>query len=72
MYRLPAGVFNTSCKQDFALFRTRFLKFWLILFFVCLIVFPFIVDAYLVSIANLIGVSIIGAIGLNILTGFAG
>ena len=37
-----------------------------------MIAFPFVADAYLVSIANLIGISIIGAMGLNILTGFAG
>ena len=72
MQRLPAGVFNTSYKQDMALFRTRFLRFWIGVLFLCLIAFPFAANAYYVSVAILIGISIIGAIGLNILAGFAG
>ncbi len=72
MYRLPCGTFNTTYKQDMALFRTKFLKFWMAVFFIALIVFPFVSNYYFLSLANLIGIAIIGALGLNILTGFAG
>ena len=72
MQRLPAGVFHTSYKQDLALFRTRFVRVWMGVLCVGLMAFPFAVNAYYVSVANLIGIAIVGAIGLNILTGFAG
>ena len=72
MYRLPSGVFNATYQQDSALFRTKFQKFWLISFFLFLIIFPFISNDYIISVANLIGIAVIGAVGLNILTGFAG
>ncbi len=72
MYRLPAGVFNTTYRQDQSLVRTRWLKISMSVFFVVLFSFPFWGGGYALSLANLIGISIIGAIGLNILTGFAG
>ena len=72
MYRLPCGTFNTTYKQDMALFRTKFLKFWVGVFFVFLLVFPFVANVYLLSLANIIGIAVVGALGLNILTGFAG
>ncbi len=72
MYRLPCGTFNTTYKQDMALFRTKFLKFWVGVFFVFLLIFPFVANVYLLSLANIIGIAVVGALGLNILTGFAG
>ena len=72
MHRLPSGIFNTTYQQDAALFRTSFQKISLTLFCICLLVFPFITNDYFISVANLIGISVIGAVGLNILTGFAG
>lgn len=72
MHRLPAGVFNTSYKQDLALFRTRFLKVWMGVLGAGLMAFPFVANAYYISVAILLGIAIVGAIGLNILTGFAG
>ncbi len=72
MYRLPCGTFNTTYKQDMALFRTKFLKFWVTVFFIFLLVFPFVANVYLLSLANIIGIAVVGALGLNILTGFAG
>jgi len=55
-----------------ALFRTKFLKFWVGVFFVFLLIFPFVANVYLLSLANIIGIAVVGALGLNILTGFAG
>ena len=37
-----------------------------------LLVLPFITSAYVMYVANLIGFAIIGAVGLNLLTGFTG
>ena len=72
MNRLPAGVINTTYKQDLALFRSKFLKFWLIGLYILLALFPFIANPYLLSLSIILGISIVGALGLNILTGFAG
>ncbi len=54
------------------IFQTHFVKFWLGLLFVLLIVFPFIAGQYFLYTANLCGIAIIGALGLNILSGFTG
>lgn len=35
-------------------------------------IFPFVASKYMVDIANMIGFAVIGAIGLNLLTGFTG
>ena len=72
MHRLPSGVFHTQYRQDLVLFQTRFLKFWMFILLVCLVAFPNIANPYYVSVANLAGIAVVGAIGLNILTGFAG
>jgi len=47
-------------------------KFWLCLLFLFLLAFPFMANAYLLYVANMVGFAIIGAIGLNLLTGFTG
>ncbi|MFW6145492.1 MAG: branched-chain amino acid ABC transporter permease, partial [bacterium] len=44
----------------------------IIIFLVLLILLPFIANDYMLYVLNLIGISIIGAIGMNILTGFTG
>jgi len=54
------------------IFQTRFVKFWLGLLFLLLIVFPFTAGQYFLYTANLCGIAIIGALGLNILSGFTG
>ncbi len=72
MNRLPSGVFNTSYQQDAQLFRTPVQRISLAAFLVALIAFPFVGNAYVVSLAIIVGIYVIGAVGLNILTGFAG
>ena len=53
-------------------FQSFFVKVFLALLFVFLLVFPFIANAYLLYMANMIGFAVIGAVGLNLLTGFTG
>jgi branched-chain amino acid transport system permease protein len=74
-----SGIFHETYKEDMGIFQTGFIKFWMALLFVFLIVFPWIskpVNAFLgtntLYLMNLIGIYIIGAHGLNILTGFTG
>ncbi|MBW1798902.1 MAG: branched-chain amino acid ABC transporter permease, partial [Deltaproteobacteria bacterium] len=53
-------------------FQSLFVKFWLGLFFIFLLIFPFMANAYMLYVANMIGFAIIAAVGLNLLTGFTG
>lgn len=69
---LPCGVRNYTYGQDMAIIRTKtqwglFIGF-LILLFTC----PLYWSNYWLSVASLIGITIIAATGLNILTGYCG
>ncbi len=64
--------FKTSYVADEAIFQSPFVKCWIGVLFAALIIFPFLVGAYELYIANLIGFAVIAAVGLNILTGFTG
>jgi branched-chain amino acid transport system permease protein len=66
------GDFKTSYRLDRAIFQTGFVKFWLILLTIGLLFFPFVAGRYMIYLVNLSGIAIIGAMGLNILTGFSG
>jgi branched-chain amino acid transport system permease protein len=69
---MRCGDFRETYIKDEEIFQSLFVKWWLGLFFVFLLVFPFVANAYLLYVANMIGFAIIAAIGLNILTGFTG
>jgi branched-chain amino acid transport system permease protein len=66
------GNFKETYAADEALFRTATVRAWMGVLAVGLVVFPFLVGDYLLYLANLVGVLAIGALGLNILTGFTG
>jgi len=69
---MRCGDFKDTYIRDEAIFQSVFVKVWLALFLVFLLIFPFLVNEYVLFIANLIGIAIIGAHGLNLLTGFTG
>lgn len=66
------GDFKETYASDEAVFRTPTSRFWLGILFAVLLIFPFIAGDYLLYMANLVGVAVVAAVGLNILTGFAG
>ncbi len=66
------GNYKVTYASDEAVFATPTPRFWLGILFVLLLVFPFMAGDYLLFMANMTGIAIIGAVGLNILTGFAG
>jgi branched-chain amino acid transport system permease protein len=78
------GDFKVSYRQDNAVFQTAFVRTGMALLFLWLLGFPFVLKwlagvlpfkvkvNYLLNLVNLIGIYIIGAHGLNILTGFTG
>ena len=69
---MQCGDFKTSYAADMTIFDTRSTRI-AVFFLVCLIFSaPLYSSSYFLDVANRIGIAIIGAIGLNILTGFTG
>lgn len=69
---MRCGDFKASYLEDEKIFQTIFVKFWIALLMIFLFVLPLITNEYIMYMANLIGFAIIGAVGLNLLTGFTG
>ncbi len=69
---LPCGVRNYDYAQDMAIVRTR--TQWGLLFGFLVIVFtaPLYLQNFWLGIFNLIGITLIAAVGLNILVGYCG
>ncbi len=69
---IECGVFKRTYEEDMAFRHTALARWRIYLLLLAVVVFPFVASEYYVGIANLIGIAIIGALGLNILTGFTG
>jgi branched-chain amino acid transport system permease protein len=67
-----AGYFSRSYGDDLKLANTRLRRTAVVGFLALLVAFPYLVSAQYVDLTNQAGIAIIGAIGLNILTGYAG
>lgn len=63
---------TTSYEVDMGLFTTVWRKFWLVVLLLFVFCLPLFVGEHIVYIANLVGIFVIGAIGLNLLTGYTG
>jgi branched-chain amino acid transport system permease protein len=66
------GDFRASYAHDEALFATPVQRSWMIGFVLLLLLFPWIGGSYLTYLACLTGIHVIAAMGLNIVTGYAG
>lgn len=66
------GDFRASYAHDEALWPTNVQQRWLLALAICLIVLPFGVNGYLISLACMLGINVIAATGLNIMTGYTG
>ena len=69
---LPCGTHNYTYDQDMAIMRTKTHWALLIALLVLLFTAPLYSSNYLLSVFNLIGITVIAAIGLNILLGYCG
>jgi branched-chain amino acid transport system permease protein len=69
---MRSRTFRESYREDIRIFQTVWLKSWLVLFIVGLLSVPLWADPYIVYMANISGIAIISAMGLNILTGLTG
>lgn len=67
-----AGDFRTTYRQDMAVFNSNFARWSLTLFLLGLMLVPALATTYWLDVLNRIGIAAIGAIGLNILTGYTG
>lgn len=69
----PCGRFKTGYDQELSLFATDLGRFWMLLGLVILFgVIPFVSSPYGLTFVTLVGIFAIGAVGLNLLMGFAG
>ncbi|MBW2117562.1 MAG: branched-chain amino acid ABC transporter permease [Deltaproteobacteria bacterium] len=68
----PCGNYKKSYPEDAAIFQTRFTKVCMALFFLMLILLPFLLRPYQLHFINMLGIFVLGALGMNILTGFTG
>ena len=66
------GDFRTTYEKDVKIFQTPFIKVCMGFFGVALLALPFLVKGEYLWIALQILIAVIGAVGLNILTGFTG
>ncbi|WP_366922379.1 branched-chain amino acid ABC transporter permease [Metallumcola ferriviriculae] len=69
---MESGVFTTNYRDDMAFHYPMLAKLRVAAIMLLLFLLPVYAGTYLVSIANLVGIAIIGSLGLNILTGFTG
>lgn len=72
MNYINCGEFQTSYEKDAAIYKSLFSKICLYGFLVFLFMIPFFIDDYLMYLFNITFIGIIGAVGLNILTGITG
>jgi len=69
---LPCGTYNYSYAKDMAILRTK--THWALFIALLILVFtaPLYWNNYLLGVANLVGITLIAAVGLNILLGYCG
>ncbi|MDO5740724.1 MAG: branched-chain amino acid ABC transporter permease [Ornithinimicrobium sp.] len=66
------GIYHRTYASELRLRSTRAEYFRLALIVLLLLLMPFVLDNYWLSIVNVILIAVIGAVGLNILTGYTG
>lgn len=69
---MRCGDFKTSYAADMTIFESKSTRMMLGLFICFLFSLPMFTPGYILDIINRIGIAVIGAVGLNILTGFTG
>ncbi|MDO9566275.1 MAG: branched-chain amino acid ABC transporter permease [Candidatus Desulfaltia sp.] len=70
---LPCGDYHQTYAQEHAWWQTKFIKGKMICLFLCLFVFiPLVANDYWISICNMVGYTILGALGVQLLIGYCG
>ncbi|MCA9927767.1 MAG: branched-chain amino acid ABC transporter permease [Anaerolineales bacterium] len=69
---MESGVFHSTYQADMGLRPTPLMRIRLVVVLAAALIFPFLANNYQLTLANQVLIAAIGAIGLNILTGFTG
>lgn len=69
---MSSGYIRTSYREESAFLRTAPRRAWMVVLFIGLLAFPWVASSLYVYIATLILIATVGAIGLNLLTGYTG
>src|SRR5699024_8133053 len=69
---LESGNYKTSYRSDMKIFRTPYARLRVFVLIALVLLAPFLVSNYVIGLLTLCAIASIGAIGLNILTGFTG
>ncbi|MDI6709323.1 MAG: branched-chain amino acid ABC transporter permease [Bacillota bacterium] len=69
---MDCGIFTASYEDDMAILFHPAARLKVLFILIVLAAFPLVANPYYVGLANLVGIAVIGALGLNILTGFTG
>ncbi len=69
---MRCGEFRTTYAADMAIFETPLARWCVGAFLVLVFLFPLVASNYWLDVINRIGIAVVGAVGLNILTGFTG
>lgn len=70
---LPCGDYHQNYAQEHAWWQTKFIKGKMILLFLFLFVFiPVTANSYWISVCNMVGYTILGALGVQLLIGYCG
>ena len=69
---MRSGDFRTSYQADMAIFDSDLSRWLLAVFAIALLAFPAFATSYWLDVMNRVGIAVIAALGLNILTGFTG
>lgn len=69
---MRCGDFRTSYQADMAVFDSNLSRWLLAALLLALAAFPAVGSSFALDVANRIGIAVIAALGLNILTGFTG
>ena len=69
---MRCGDLKESYLEDEKIFQSLFVRICIAILLIFLTIMPFVAGPYILYIMNLIGFAIIGAVGLNLLTGFTG
>jgi len=70
---LPSAVYHERSRQDHAWWQTAFVRGKMVLLFLLLlVVIPATASVYLLSVANVIGYTILSAMGVQLLIGYCG
>ncbi|MCX8045611.1 branched-chain amino acid ABC transporter permease [Anoxybacillus gonensis] len=69
---MQCGEFHVDYRQDMAIWKIARVRWRIFMIVALFALFPMVATDYVVGLATLCGIAAIGAIGLNILTGFTG